>query len=131
MLSVLKCLRDMANYVKGVADYPVKSVVNADGSGYTKWNSGKLEQWGESYITAQLGNAWVDVKFPVAFKDIKYRTFLTPHSNFTGWSLAENQHSGGYNRVATTTSTRVSVLKRDTNEKYNVWFSWYAIGRWK
>lgn len=130
MLSVLQCLRDVANYVKGVADYPVESVVNADGFGYTKWNSGKLEQWGESYIPASYGNASIVVTFPKPFVDIKYRTFITGTGNFTGYALTENYWGNG-NRDATTTGTRISVFKRDGNENYNVWFSWYTIGRWK
>lgn len=131
MLNLKTALTQVANWVKGVNDFVVDSqILNEGNSGYVKWNSGRLEQWGESYIPASLGNASITVTFPVPFVDTKYRTLVTGHQNFTGYALTENYWGSG-NRDATTTSTRISVFKRDQNENYNVWFSYYVIGRWK
>lgn len=97
MLSVLKCLRDVANYVKGVADYPVESVVNADGSGYTKWKSGKLEQWGSVGFLAASGAVVSKITFPTAFSDTEYNVILTGNRNFTAAVTGLFESDGGSN----------------------------------
>ena len=131
MLKVEEMFEDVATREKDKADYVIEQkIVDGGNGGYTKWNSGKLEQWGESYIPGSLGNASITVPFPVSFVDTKYRTFVTGHQNFTGYALTENYWGSG-NRDATVNSTRISIFKRDANENYNVHFSWYAIGRWK
>jgi len=128
MLSLKSALTQLANWINGVNDYVIEQSLGENG--YTKWNSGKLEQWGHSYIPAQLGNGSTTINFTIPFVDTRYKVLITGTDNFTGYCLAENYYTSA-NRVCTTTSTVVSVVKRDVNEKYNVWFSWYAIGQWK
>ena len=44
MLSILQCLRDVANYIKGTKDY-VTDQGTASGWRYRKWKSGAVEFW--------------------------------------------------------------------------------------
>ena len=129
MLSVLKCLRDVANYVKGVADYPVKSVINDNGSGYTKWNSGKLEQWGSVAFSAASGTVVSKITFPIAFSDTKYNVTLTGNRNFTAAVTGLFESNGGANVERTTTTTVVRVVK--SGASYNMTANYQAVGTWK
>ena len=129
MLSVLKCLRDVANYVKGVADYPVESVVNADGSGYTKWKSGKLEQWGSVSFPEVSGVVLSKITFPAAFSNIEYNVVLTGNRNFTSAVTGLFESDGGANVKRTTTTTVVRIVK--SGAAYNMRANYRAIGTWK
>ena len=55
MLSILQCLRDVANYVKGTKDYVIDQGVQS-GWRYRKWKSGAVELWRDGSTT---GNAAV------------------------------------------------------------------------
>ena len=129
MLSVLKCLRDVANYVKGVADYPVESVVNADGSGYTKWKSGKLEQWGSVAFSAASGVVVSKITFPAAFDNTEYNVVLTGNRNFTSAVTGLFESDGGANVKRTTTTAVVRVIK--SGASYNMKANYQAVGTWK
>ena len=129
MLSVLKCLRDVANYVKGVADYPVESVVNADGSGYTKWKSGKLEQWGSVAFSAASGVVVSKITFPAAFDNTEYNVVLTGNRNFTSAVTGLFESNGGANVKRTTTTAVVRVIK--SGASYNMTANYQAVGTWK
>jgi len=129
MLSILQCLRDVANYVKGVADYPVKSVINEDGSGYTKWKSGKLEQWGSVSFSAASGAVSSKIKFPTAFKNTKYNVTLTGNRNFTSAVTGLFESNGGANVERTTTTTVVRIIK--SGASYNMTANYQAVGTWK
>ena len=129
MLSVLKCLRDVANYVKGVADYPVESVVNADGSGYTKWKSGKLEQWGSVAFSAASGVVVSKITFPAAFDNTEYNVVLTGNRNFTSAVTGLFESDGGANVKRTTTTAVVRVIK--SGSSYNMTANYQAVGTWK
>ena len=129
MLSVLKCLRDVANYVKGVADYPVESVVNADGSGYTKWKSGKLEQWGSVSFPEVSGVVLSKITFPAAFSNLEYNVVLTGNRNFTSAVTGLFESDGGANVKRTTTTTVVRIVK--SGAAYNMTANYRAIGTWK
>ena len=129
MLSVLKCLRDVANYVKGVADYPVESVVNADGSGYTKWKSGKLEQWGSVRFSASSGVAVSKITFPAAFGNTKYNVVLTGNRNFTAEVTGLFESNNAANRERTTTTAVVRIVKRGAAHEMEA--DYQAVGTWK
>lgn len=129
MLSVLKCLRDVANYVKGVADYPVESVVNADGSGYTKWKSGKLEQWGSVAFSAASGAVVSKITFPTAFSDTEYNVILTGNRNFTAAVTGLFESNNAANCERTTTTAVVRVIK--SGASYNMTANYQAVGTWK
>lgn len=129
MLSVLKCLRDVANYVKGVADYPVESVVNAGGSGYTKWKSGKLEQWGLVAFSAASGTVTSKITFPAAFSDTEYNVVLTGNRNFTSAVTGLFESDGGANVKRTTTTTVVRIVK--SGAAHIMVANYMAIGTWK
>ena len=129
MLSVLKCLRDVANYVKGVADYPVESVVNADGSGYTKWKSGKLEQWGSVAFSAASGVVVSKITFPAAFDNTEYNVVLTGNRNFTSAVTGLFESDGVANVKRTTTTAVVRVIK--SGASYNMTANYQAVGTWK
>lgn len=129
MLSVLKCLRDMANYVKGVADYPVKSVINDNGSGYTKWKSGKLEQWGSVAFSAASGAVVSKITFPTAFSDTEYNVTLTGNRNFTAAVTGLFESNNAANRERTTTTAVVRVVK--SGASYAMTANYQAVGTWK
>lgn len=129
MLSVLKCLRDVANYVKGVADYPVKSVINDNGSGYTKWKSGKLEQWGSVGFSAASGEVVSKITFPTAFSDTEYNVTLTGNRNFTAAVTGLFESNNAANRERTTTTAVVRVVK--SGASYAMTASYQAVGTWK
>lgn len=129
MLSVLKCLQDVANYVKGVADYPVETVVNPDGSGYTKWKSGKLEQWGSVAFSAASGVVVSKITFPAAFDNTEYNVVLTGNRNFTSAVTGLFESDGGANVKRTTTTTVVRIVK--SGAAYNMTANYRAIGTWK
>ena len=129
MLSVLKCLRDVANYVKGVADYPVETVVNADGFGYTKWKSGKLEQWGSVAFSASSGTATSQITFPAAFSNTEYNVVLTGNRNFTSAVTGLFESDGDANVKRTTTTTVVRIVK--SGAAYIMEANYRAIGTWK
>lgn len=129
MLSVLKCLRDVANYVKGVADYPVENVINANGSGYTKWKSGKLEQWGSVAFSAASGMVISKITFPAAFNDTEYNVTLTGNRNFTSAVTGLFESNSASNRERTTTTTVVRVVK--SGAAYNMTANYQAVGTWK
>lgn len=127
MLSVLKCLRDVANYVKGVADYPVEVKLGMDG--YTKWKSGKLEQWGSVAFFASLGVATSKITFPTAFSNTEYNVVLTGNRNFTEAVTGLFESDGAANVKRTTTTTVVRVVK--SGAAYVMEASYMAIGTWK
>lgn len=129
MLSVLKCLRDVANYVKGVADYPVETATKADGSGYTKWKSGKLEQWGWVGFSAASGMVVSKITFPTAFGNTKYNVILTGNRNFTAAVTGLFESDGGANVKRTTTTTVVRVVK--SGAAHNMEADYQAVGTWK
>lgn len=127
MLSVLKCLRDVANYVKGVADYPVEVKLGVDG--YTKWKSGKLEQWGSVAFSAASGTVTSKITFPAAFKDTLYNVTLTGNRNFTSAVTGLFESDGGANVERTTTTTVVRIVK--SGASYNMTANYKAVGTWK
>ena len=129
MLSVLKCLRDVANYVKGVADYPVETATKADGSGYTKWKSGKLEQWGSVAFSAASGVVVSKITFPAAFDNTEYNVVLTGNRNFTSAVTGLFESDGGANVKRTTTTAVVRVIK--SGASYNMTANYQAVGTWK
>ena len=129
MLSVLKCLRDVANYVKGVADYPVETATKADGSGYTKWKSGKLEQWGSVAFPVASGTVLSKITFPAAFGNTEYNVVLTGNRNFTSAVTGLFESNGGSNVERTTTTTVVRVVK--SGASYYMTANYMAIGTWK
>lgn len=129
MLSVLQCLRDVANYVKGVADYPVETATKADGSGYTKWKSGKLEQWGSVAFSAASGMVVSKITFPAAFDNTEYNVVLTGNCNFTSAVTGLFESNGASNCERTTTTTVVRIIK--SGAAYNMTANYRAIGTWK
>lgn len=127
MLSVLKCLRDVANYVKGVADYPVEVKLGMDG--YTKWKSGKLEQWGSVAFSAASGVVVSKITFPTAFGNTKYNVILTGNRNFTSAVTGLFESDGGANVKRTTTTTVVRIVK--SGAAYDMEADYQAVGTWK
>lgn len=127
MLSVLKCLRDVANYVKGVADYPVEVKLGVDG--YTKWKSGKLEQWGSVAFSAASGTVTSKITFPAAFSDTEYNVTLTGNRNFTAAVTGLFESNNAANRERTTTTAVVRVVK--SGASYAMTANYRAIGTWK
>lgn len=127
MLSVLKCLRDVANYVKGVADYPVEVKLGMDG--YTKWKSGKLEQWGSVAFSAASGEVVSKITFPTAFSDTEYNVILTGNRNFTAAVTGLFESNNAANRERTTTTAVVRIVK--SGAAYEMEANYMAIGTWK
>lgn len=127
MFSIRKALRDIANWVKGVADYPVEVKLGVDG--YTKWKSGKLEQWGSVAFSAASGTVTSKITFPAAFSDTEYNVTLTGNRNFTAAVTGLFESDGGSNVKRTTTTTVVRIVK--SGAAYNMTANYMAIGTWK
>lgn len=101
MLSILQCLRDVANYIKGVDDY----VVDHGTSGiwtYQKWKSGKCELWGSvsknyAFTKARGGNMYSTPSassetLPFKVKDYSITGGCRPHNigNFGDIGISNN-----------------------------------------
>lgn len=127
MFSIRKALRDIANWVKGVADYPVEVKLGVDG--YTKWKSGKLEQWGSVAFSAASGVVVSKITFPAAFDNTEYNVVLTGNRNFTSAVTGLFESDGGANVKRTTTTTVVRIVK--SGAAYNMTANYRAIGTWK
>lgn len=99
------------NFKDDVADYVVEQ-----GTNYTKWNSGKLEQWGLGSITTSNNT----ITFPMSFYDNNYIPFVQLGS------VQAYDRSVGVERVSSS-SMKVHVF----NAPASVGAYWKAIGRWK
>lgn len=139
MFNAKQGFKDVANKVKSIttrlndeADYVVEQSIDSTGkSGYTKWNSGKIEQWGEISFSASSGIVTSTLTFPTAFLNTNYNVQLTGNRNYgysaSYWSISEGNTSG--NLVRTTTTTLVKVSKNAS--AYSITACWRAIGKWK
>lgn len=127
MFSIRKALRDIANWVKGVADYPVEVKLGVDG--YTKWKSGKLEQWGSVAFSAASGTVTSKITFPAAFSDTEYNVTLTGNRNFTAAVTGLFESNNAANCERTTTTAVVRVVK--SGASYAMTANYRAIGTWK
>lgn len=90
-----------------LADYVVEQDTN-----YTKWNSGKLEQWG---LEASASNANHTVNFPVSFASTAYVIIGT--------------NTSGTQANFMTSSTSVSSFTVYPSASTKLY--WMAIGKWK
>lgn len=106
-----------------LADY-----VTEQGEGYTKWNSGKMEQWGNVTVSASSGVASRTISFPKEFIDTSYRFLLTGNTN-ANVSDYIGECDGAANKKRTTKTTIVTVKK--TGAAYGIGIDWYAVGYWK
>ena len=96
---------------------------------YRKWSDGTLEQWGNTGTPSSAGNASITVSLASPFVDTNYAVLVTGGTNATGAViLSENNYSTG-NRERTTSSFKVSAYK--SAHAYYIYFSFYAIGKWK
>ena len=129
-------LKDIANRFKSIADrfaseadYIVEQVISSGGSsGYTKWNSGKLEQWGNFTFSASNGAVISTITFPTAFINTSFNFTMTGNRNLgTGCYLWEG--NSGANVVRTTQSTVVRIVK--TGQNYAMGINYKATGLWK
>lgn len=113
----------------GIGDYVVEQSIDTTGaSGYTKWNSGKLEQWGSVTISASNGTASAGITFPTAFLNTNFNLTMTGGRNFgSGCYLWEGNSAGNITR--TTQSAVIHVLK--TGQNYAMDVAYKAVGRWK
>ena len=106
-----------------LADY-----VTEQGEGYTKWNSGKMEQWGNVTVSASSGVASRTISFPKEFINTSYRFLLTGNTN-ANVSDYIGECDSAANKKRTTKTTIVTVKK--TGGAYVIGIDWYAIGYWK
>ena len=113
----------------GISDYIVEQSITSDGSsGYTKWSSGKIEQWGMATFSAVSGTTTTTITFPAAFANTKFRLLLTGGRNFaSGCYLFEGNTAGNITR--TTTSALIKCIKSGVN--YALDANWFAVGTWK
>ena len=115
-----------SNDIAAMGDYVIEQYQNG-AFGYTKWNSGKLEQWGRNGVQSGSDTSTITVTFPSAFIDINY-SFIATGGNNIDAPIAENIYTSlAPNR--TTTTTTVSVYK--SGLPYWIGISWYAVGFWK
>lgn len=106
-----------------LADY-----VTEQGDGYTKWNSGKMEQWGAVTVSASSGTASRTISFPKEFINTSYRFLLTGNTN-ANVSDYIGECDSAANKKRTTKTTIVTVKK--TGGAHGIGIDWYAIGYWK
>ena len=107
-------------------DYPVEI-----GSDYIKWNSGKLEQWGNVGLTSSAASAVksASITFPEAFKDTNYNFTFSLTRNATLVDRCGECDSGG-NSARTTVETQI-IANLISSSAYSVYCNWRAIGTWK
>ncbi len=113
----------------GINDYIVEQSITSNGrDGYTKWASGKLEQWGMVTFSASAGTASTVVTFPTAFLNTSYNFVMTGGRNVSS-SCYLIEGDTGANLSRTTTTTKVRVEK--TSKAYEMTAYYRAIGLWK
>lgn len=130
MLSLKSALTQVANWIKGVNDFVIEQQITNNGTtGYTKWNSGKLEQWGVGNFTASSGEASTTVTFPTKFANTNYNFICSGNRNFLAavTGLYECDSDGNVRR--TVSSTMVVVKK--SGAAYVMAFDYMVIGKWK
>lgn len=115
-----------SNDIAAMGDYVIEQY--QDGAfGYTKWKSGKLEQWGRNGVQSGSGSSTIQATFPSAFIDTNYSFIATGKNNINA-PIAENIYTS-LSPGRTTTTTVVSVYKSEL--PYWIEISWYAVGFWK
>lgn len=113
----------------GINDYIVEQAITSNGrDGYTKWASGKLEQWGAITISASSGTASAVVTFPAAFANTSFNFVMTGGRNISSQCYLIEGDTGA-NLSRTTTTTKVRVEK--TGKAYEMTAYYRAIGAWK
>lgn len=99
------------------------------GDGYTKWASGKLEQWGHSDFSASNGATSSQAYFHVPFINTNYRFFASMNYNASvvGNVVECYWSTGAQDRRDV--RTLISWMKDGHN--YAGACDWYVVGRWK
>ena len=113
------------NNFKGIKDYVIEQ-----GDNYTKWESGKLEQWGSIdagvlSLTRQRGNIFISeeslrLNFPYEFIKEPILTLIPDSGVIIGLYIGEVFSSGA-------DVWPFSALRHERQVEY----SYHAIGRWK
>lgn len=120
MVAVIPMLKNILRRLKSEADFVIEQ-----GEDYTKWNSGKIEQWGAGTFAASSGRATMQVYFPIEFPDTDYRFTATLNCNAVNTVRCIAECDGGANVKRTTKQTTVSCVKEGAS--YNIGFNWYAV----
>jgi len=125
MLKLKTALTQVASWKKATKDYVVEQ-----GTGYRKWNSGILEQWGTVTTGTSSGTKQVTITFPVEFKDASFNVLCTPrrNANTVNNGVADCNTAGN---VTHTTKTAVVTAFANTSSSVSVGIFWYARGTWK
>ena len=120
MVAVIPMLKNILRRLKSEADFVIEQ-----GEDYTKWNSGKIEQWGAGTFTASSGRATTPVYFPIEFPDTDYGFTATLNRNAVNTVRCIAECDAGANVKRTTKQTTVSCVKEGAS--YEIGFSWYAV----
>ena len=109
-----------------------KDYVVDSGPNFTKWNSGKLEQWGWMGTNAVYQSAWGGFhyytftlgNYPIEFKTAPYRVF-SAHGTGQLWMHIDY--------APTTTKSPGGVRSLHISTVRTDWlnFHYYAVGKWK
>lgn len=109
------------NNFKGIKDYVIEQ-----GENYTKWASGKLEQWAHgSTVLENDGHADVAIELPIEFigTPIAVGGIRSPSGAFARYT--------SHRTVAYDNSSEMRIGISVTGAGGEVEVSGYAVGRWK
>jgi len=125
MLSLKTALTNVANWIKGVDDYVVKTGTKS-GWYYRKWKSNKLEMWrsGSTTGSSQSWNGGYGVACSISF----------PFSVKNGMAFLTAKTGSGYGMVASSPSwsTAQTAISFDTwgSQTGTTYYNAYVIGTW-
>jgi hypothetical protein len=114
-----------ARLINGISFNGTANIANADyvvaqslgTNGYTKWNSGKIEQWGSSTVG---GGSQVTITFPTSFVSAVYDINPT----LTNYTLGTSGNNDGVLAVASYGLSSFNVCAGSSSGT----FTWHAIG---
>ena len=127
MLSLIEMMNDIANRAKSTADYPI--AVKLGTTGFVKWKSGRLEQWGTVTFPATSGAAISKITFPTEFGDTNYNVTMTGNGNFTSAVTGLFESNAAASKERTTKTTVVRIIK--SGAAYAMTADYKASGIWK
>lgn len=105
----------------GPADYVIENNSNSNGS-YTKWYSGKLEQWGRKTITATP----TTITLPTAFVNTSFTVLALPDDSANVTCVTSEDAA-----VRAVGAFGVNTFVSTSGANSNTVINWHAIGQWK
>lgn len=122
----------VGDFLSSQKDYVVEQVGNTK-NGYTKWNSGKLEQYGYETYTTTINIAWGSgyrtgqyrQTYPTTFKKV-YTTNFNVYGGGQACWCATNEIG-----TATTTPSYYLIRVERLTTSTTFYVTYYSVGTWK